>query len=218
MEQSTLKTLRLLIPGLISIGVFLIFFSVWKKKEVYDLKIIDYTYITIIALVLGAMYYLLEIRQLVTSFSHKRIDLNIKNNVVQLYNRSLSNSEAQFLHQGNRLKNIFYKIIDNEESLKRKGSLVYFNGLLWTSTADLFVISGFGSLAFLLAHFFFKPLKTDFLVWSFILIITCFTSLFLHVLSYFKHIKLSNDQIEYIETNCLTQLNEITNDVLQQMP
>ncbi|PAW93452.1 hypothetical protein CKK33_08085 [Mucilaginibacter sp. MD40] len=218
MEQSTLKLFRITIPGLISIAVFLIFFSTIKKTEILNLKLIDYTYISFIALIIGTIYHLLEVRNLITNFSHKRIDLNIKHNIINLYIGTLTNNQQQYLYQKNRLKNIFYKIVDNDESLKRKGSLVYFNGLLWTSTADLFIISGFGSVIFLLSSVHFIYVKSVFLNWSLIMLITAFSALFFHIIAYYKHINLSNDQIEYIETHCIVQLNQITNDVLHQMP
>lgn len=217
MEQSTLKTLRLLIPGLITIIVFLIFYSIIRNKDIFEFKLIDYSYITIIALVIGTLYYLLEPRHLVTNLSQKRIDLNIKNHMIKLYNSDLSNEERQFLFQKNRLKDIFYRIVDNDESLRKKSSLVYFNGLIWTSTADFFLLSGLSSIFFLFTILIYKEYTYELLIWAIILIYFCFIGLFLHVLSYLRHIKLSNDQIEYIETHHINKVNEHTNNVLQQM-
>ncbi|MDP1814574.1 MAG: hypothetical protein Q8K92_09025 [Leadbetterella sp.] len=217
MEQSTLKTLRILIPGLITIIIFLIFYSVIRNKDIFELKLIDYSYITIIALAVGTLYYLLEPRHLVTNLSHKKIDLNIKNHIINLYTSALTKEQRQFLFQKNILKNIFYRIVDNDESLKKKSSLVYFNGLIWTSTADLFLLSGLSSIFFLFSIVIYKEHTSELLLWAIILICFCLISLFLHALSYLRHIKISNDQIEYIETHHINQVNDHTNNVLQQM-
>lgn len=88
----------------------------------------------------------------------------------------------------------FYKVIDNDESLKRKGENVRFNGIFWTSTADFFFLS-------ILFHFIYKYCYEDIanlVNYKKIFLYVAGVSLILHVISVIKHIILSNEQLNPI--------------------
>lgn len=214
MNQETLKKFRLLIPGIITVLIGYFYQSILTGEPFATVELKDFSYPLIVAFCIGVYFYLSNIRFLVTNYSHKRIDLNIKNHIVKLYTGSLSEIDKQFLFTNTKLKDIFYNIVDNDESLKTKAKNVYFNGLIWTSTADLFIISLFSSIVFIISAFIFRNVKMDLLTGGFLLIIVSFVSLGLHVLSFFKHINLSNEQISYIETHKISRVDELINNVL----
>jgi len=217
MEQNTLKKLRLLIPGIIGviIGTYYYFTITGKSFEKIDFK--EYSIPLLIAIAFGTLFYLTDIRFLITNYSHKKIDLNIKNHMIHLYTKSLTDEQKQFLYKNNRLKSVFYNIIDNDESLKKKQTNVYFNGLIWTSTADLVLISFFFAFVFLVSIMIFKEVANVLLMGSFILILISLISLVAHVLAFLKHIKLSNEQIEYIETHHINRVDEIIDGILNNI-
>ncbi|MCB0700741.1 MAG: hypothetical protein H6551_05360 [Chitinophagales bacterium] len=214
MTQTVLKSLRVLIPGLLIYMGFVVFFSVNENKEIDEIKLGDYNWALVVALVFGGLYHMLNVRHLITNRSYKQIDLNIKNSLLKIYDGQLSDDERKKLIQNNSIKNIFYKIIDNDESLKKKSQQVYFNGLFWTSTADAFIISIISSLIYFISAFVFHDLKTVFISWSSILLLLTGISYFLHLLSINSHIKLSNDQLSYIEQHYAGQVNQYINELL----
>lgn len=109
---------------------------------------------------------------------------------------------------------VFYRLTDNDESLKKKTNNVYFNGIFWTSSIDLFVLC----VTFWLAYRWAFPQVTDAALFSDLFLSLAILSIVLHVLSVRRHISLSNDQLGYIE---IYKKTEVTNDfdtILQQMP
>lgn len=215
MNLETLKKLRLLIPGIISVVIGYYYYSIISGKPLKDFELSEFSIPMVLALIIGTIYYLTNLRYLVTNFSHKRIDLNIKNNIFQLYTGQVSDNQRQYLFKNNRLKNVFYHIIDNDSSLSQKKNNVYFNGLIWTSTADFFIISLFSSLIFLISIPIFKEQKNDLLIAGFILIFISLISFGFHILAFLRHINLSNEQIEYIETHNINQVNTKINEIIQ---
>jgi len=216
MNQETLKKLRLLIPGIITILIGYYYQSLLLAKPMKTVEFKDFSYPLIAAICIGVYFYLSNIRFLVTNYSHKKIDLNIKNHIISLYTGRLLDDDKQYLYQKNRLKDIFYNIVDNDESLKNKSKNVYFNGLIWTSTADLFIISLFSSLTFIVSAFIFSNVKSELLFGGLFLILVAMISLGLHVVAFFKHINLSNEQISYIETSQINRVDELINIALKQ--
>ncbi len=217
MEQNTLKKLRLLIPGIIGVIIGTYYYFIITGQSFEKIEFEEYSIPLLIAIAFGTLFYLTDIRFLITNFSHKKIDLNIKNHMIKLYTKSLTDEQKQFLYKNNRLKSVFYNIIDNDESLKKKQTNVYFNGLIWTSTADLVLISFIFALVFLVSIMIFKEVADPLLMGGFILILISLISLVAHVLAFLKHIKLSNEQIEYIETHHINRVDEIIDGMINNI-
>lgn len=208
MNLETLKKLRLLIPGIIIVIYGLIYISIITEKELSSFDFKRYTITTIIAIVLGVLYEMLEFRYVITNYSHKKIDMNVKNHICSLFTQPLTDIQRQFLFKKNRLKSIFYHIVDNDESLKQKSKNIYFNGIIWTSTADLFMISIFISVLILISVTMFEEsIRNNLLIFGFITIMVSLISFALHCLAFLKHIKLSNEQIDFIETHHINLVN-----------
>lgn len=214
MERKTLKFLRLLIPGFILIFEFLPMLDYLKINYKIGIEWFAYSFLVIPALVLGGIYHIYEVRFTITNVSHRKIDLNITTSLLKIYNKNISQVEYNFL-KNRKMKHIFYNIVDKDASLTAKSQLVYFNGLLWTTTADLIILSTFSSLVyFVFGLWIFHTTEVWFIGVGFAGIAAL--SVCLHFLSILKHYKLSNDQIEYIETHYQKELKEKIDEVLLQ--
>lgn len=200
MEQKTLKYLRILIPGLIILLALYPIFE-FNYSEIFDLKSLDTTYITFISLMLGGIYYQLNIQRIITYPSHYLIRKNILNKLI-----AASGLEI-FIKDRKKLKEhsiagkddafymiTFYKVIDNDSSLKRKGENVRFNGIFWTSTADIFLINIFFYFVY---SIWFREIP-NYSTYQSLFLYFAFTGLFLHIISVYKHIGLSNKQLNTI--------------------
>lgn len=108
---------------------------------------------------------------------------------------------------------VFYNIIDNDESLKRKGMNVMFNGIFWTSTADSALIN----FAFYFTYKYCYPtIENVHTLMSFFLF-TGIISIGLHIVSVIKHIYLSNEQLNPIvqDKKLSAIVEEKFNEILQ---
>lgn len=217
MERKTLQFIRLIVPGLILVFESLPLFNAFGESFEINKGLLSYSFLILIAVAIGAFYRISNIRYFITNYSHKKIDLNITESLAKIYPKELTQEQHNFLKEKRRLKNIFYYIIDNDPSLTAKSQNVYLNGALWTSTADAFIISLFCSIVCLIVGAGY--LKSSHIVlWSLILAGIGIISFLLHILTVFQHINISNDQLEYIETNKRNQVETKIDEVLQQMP
>jgi hypothetical protein len=213
MEQTTLKYLRVLIPGMIS---YLGFFPVAKfyLGKLYDIGSLDFAYVTIFSLVIGALYYQLNIQLLVIQFSRYFIGRNLLNKLTAIYGKPTNSHQRNFLKKNNKYMHVFYRLVDTDESLKKKATNVYFNGIFWTSSADLFLLSG---LFCVMYKWVFVQVENA-LLFSKIFYILVVLSIYLHIFSLLKHINLSNDQLGFIEIYKKAEVKKDFDAILQQMP
>lgn len=213
MEQTTLKYLRVLIPGIICLlGAF----PAYKHYlgSVFDVKSLDMTYITMISLIIGAIYYQLNLRQYLVYPSLKLIDKKILESLKETYPDRLTAKQVEFLKEDDRFKTILYRLIDNDESLKKKASGVYFNGIFWTSTADLFLFS----LVFGLLYSCVFITVPNAAVFARMFFLISILSVLLHMLSVGTHVRLGEDQFKYVRNQRRKEAKDYTDVVLQQMP
>jgi hypothetical protein len=97
------------------------------------------------ALVLGAIYSLTPLRELSNGIYH----LDVNENISRRLTKPFEDLNPQFKALGwSKIRHIFYHFVDKDETLKVKSQIVRFNGLMWTSLADLRVVSVIGVLAF----------------------------------------------------------------------
>jgi hypothetical protein len=212
MERNTLKFLRFLIPGLILIIEFSPMLKFVNINYTVGEGWMSYSILIIPALVIGAIYHFLDFRFSITNVSHKKIDLNIVNSLLKIYNKPISHDEHNYL-KDKRLKHIFYYFIDKDESLTAKSQLIYFNGLLWTSTADLFILSIFSCIVFLICGLCFS---NDLILLSVAYAFIALLAFCFHASTIKKHLELSNEQLEYIETHYKSDLESKIEASLKQ--
>lgn len=197
MEQSTLKYLRILIPGLIILlGLYPVF--EYKYSAIFDLKSLDTTYVTFISLLIGGIYYQLNIQRIIISPSLYFIHDNIFKKLVKASGLILTKDQDEKLKKHSIpgrddafFMIVFYDVIGKNDSLKRKGKNVMFNGIFWTSTADIFLIN----LCFYFTYGWFFSEIENFETYRKLFFTFSVLGLFLHIISVLKHIKLSNKQL-----------------------
>ncbi|MBF8961915.1 hypothetical protein I0P70_01545 [Pontibacter sp. FD36] len=192
MEQKTLKYLRIFIPGMIILlGSYPIF--QFHLGEAFDIKGLNVTYVSFLSILLGGVYYQLNIQRLITKPSHFLITKNILDKLILAYGKSVDKEQRKNLKYKDAYMTTFYSVIDNDESLKRKGENVRFNGIFWTSTADSAVISVF-------FYYIYKNLTDipQYVVLQQVFFFAALISLALHIISVIKHINLSNKQLNPI--------------------
>lgn len=215
MEQKTLKYLRVLIPGLVFLLGFYPLYD-FHFKSLYDAKSLDVTYVTYLSLLFGGIYYQLNIRHIVTQFSLSKINDNIFEKLSAIYPSSLSKDEAEFLKEKKRFKDIFYEIVDNNKSLEKRANNVYFNGIFWSSTADSLIMS----FVFAIIYVIYWCRCVDFQnskTFVVLFLITFAVSLVIHLLSIKKHMTLSDEQVNFIETLKAKEVLEGFNKALERM-
>lgn len=217
MTRTTLKFIRLFVPGLILVLEFLPLLKFTGQTFKINEGWLSYSFLILISVGIGAIYHISNVRYFVTNASHKRIDLNIMNSLLKLYPKALNQAQHNFLKDKKRLKNVFYNFIDYDKSLTAKSENVYFNGALWTSTADAFIISIFSSIVYIIVGTLIFHNK-DIWLWGILFGGIANVAILLHVLTILKHINIGNDQIEFIETNKLKELEIKIDEILQQLP
>ena len=213
MEQTTLKYLRILIPGLIFyLGLFPI--AKFYIGSSYDIKSLDFAYVTVFSLLIGAIYDQFNLRYIVIKPSGYFIDKSIFNRLLSIYNKQINPSQKDYLKKDRKYMHVFYKLLDNDESLKKKTNNVYFNGIFWTSSADLLLIS------FVFWYVYrWRFVQIDHaLLFSDLFLILAGLAMILHILSVWKHRRLSNDQLGFIAIYKRTEVVNDFDNILQQMP
>lgn len=208
MSQDMLKTLRLFIPGVIVIVLLLPLLqtnlnikellSNSKFFQAIAYLIPELLLKSILVAVIGALYYIFDVRKYFVRSSLCEIHDNIKTNLLKPFQDDATIADnSERMREGRQMLHIFYNFIDKDESLKVKARNVYFNGLIWSSTADLTGASLMISFVYLLAYIVWN--NVFFVLGDIILIFIClFTQFILMPRVTAKHIDLSNEQLEYI--------------------
>lgn len=213
MEQTTLKYLRVLIPGLtFYLGLFP--FVKYYFGDTYHIESLDFAYVTVFSLLAGAIYYQINLQYLAIKPSLYFIHKNILNRLIGIYSKPVCPSQRAFLKENERYMHVFYHLNDSDESLKKKTSNVYFNGIFWTSSVDLLVLS----IIFWAFYRWAFPQVTDAALFSDLFLSLAILSVVLHLLSVRRHIALSNEQLSFIETYKKTEVVTDFDAILQRMP
>lgn len=211
MKKETLKKLRILIPGLLllifSIPIFQDQFTFEEMKKIFDTFSKGIIY-TIIVFGGGAIYYLANLRGLFLKESLYQIHQNIKIGIISLCDDDPKILSAfKKLMEGRTLILVFYGFLDKDKSLKEKAKNVYFNGLIWSSVADLTAISALSFIAYTIGWFWVS--RAHYLVMialSGALHLFCELVFMPSVTA--KHIDLGSEQIEHIGIHSRDELKE----------
>lgn len=191
MEQKTLNYLRIIVPGAIFLVFAVVLGAITKLFELPNPDA-DALLKSLWVIVIGVIYRFTPLRTWINKSYFDRVNENIRSRMVAM--AGLVDDKKRFTWD--KLRRIFYDIIDHDESLKVKGQRVMFNGLLWTSCADLTAIG------------------TLFLAYSLILIVSDVHNAAYAAIAFFmaafmgfigsvkttaKHIELGNEQLDLME-------------------
>lgn len=215
MSQETLKRLRLLIPGILILLVFPPLFlptldasALWKRvsstKVLFD---------SFVAVVIGSLYIILNARRVALKSSLASIDNNIKDKLLEtcLPDPVISRKVSR-LKQGRTLMHVFYRLVDNDPTLQEKAKRVRFNGLLWSTAADLMTVSALGSVAYTIGFMVTDRVHHLLLMLSLMALFVVAKFGLMPIITR-KHIDISNEQLEFIRlyfrTNLCNELKRI---------
>jgi hypothetical protein len=152
LSLETLKYLRLLVPGII-IVIFWGLLGKWTGDWKFDApKSLSDLAKTLPAIIAGVIYYVTPLRDWANRRNHADVKLNIMNGITDIAGDDTDQQKSKWPN----VKMLFYRIVDSDESLKIQSKRAYFNGLLWTSTADLKAISILFAVYSILHHFIFS--------------------------------------------------------------
>lgn len=200
MEQKTLNILRVFVPGAIFVVGAVVLGMITKLYEL-PRPDLDALMKSVFVLVIGVIYRFTPLRSWINKSYHDRVNENIRSRMVSI--AGLSDNKSRYTWK--KVRRIFYDIIDRDESLKVKGQRVMFNGLIWTSSADLTAIS------------------ILFLGYSLILIVSDVQSAAYAAIAYFvsalvgfiglvkttdRHLELGNEQLDLMEEKYLSSIRE----------
>ena len=198
MSQETLKRWRILIPGFLWLVVLgPLFLPPFDVQALSDFFLSGNTLgLSVAAVVLGALYYILDGRQLAWRSFLTKIQDNIKDRLLDECG-GLSATEREELRKGRTLMNQFYLFVDRDPSLIEKAKRVRFNGIFLSSLADCSTIGGIGCVVYLVANLVTH--RVDWLAIAVVLGVLFAVSqwVLLPVVTR-KHLELSDDQLEFI--------------------
>jgi len=138
MSKTMLKTLRLLIPGLLLVllGVIPVIFGPASLSSTLSAN--EKLYACILPFVLGAVYHILELRRFFFAPSIEDINMRLNRSLLEPFaNHPVIGPAMPRLKEERRILNVFYNIVDNDKSLSERAQHVYLNGLLLSSLADV---------------------------------------------------------------------------------
>lgn len=219
MSSETLQIFRFTIPAILFLLLFLPL-----AQDSLDIGELDrlltgiqgtVLYLVFVA-IFGTLYYIFDVRDLFTHHALSQIDDNIKNKLLKPFSDDPSISrQAARLRDDNTLMDIFYNIVDNDASLQRRATRVYFNGLLLSSAADILALSLLALVVY--------PLGFLILFRFHYLVITLVAGIAFILVQKFvlprlikKHIQLSDNQLDYITLHHIDQLRAGIQKALQQ--
>jgi hypothetical protein len=151
--------------------------------------------------VLGTIY---NISDLTEWSNRKYFDRVNQNLTIRLTEPFKNDPEVPKNLTWSKVRLVFYKIVDSDESLKVKAKLAYRNGAFWTSVADLRVISAIGCVVFLclpIAPYLIQNAKFESwraLLISALLLIPFALSFPISDRLTTRHMEIGNEQVDHI--------------------
>lgn len=196
MSQETLKVLRFFIPGLMATIALEPVLRTASLIARFDLP--DIAAYPLPVFVFGLVYYVLELRRLTFERPVNEINQNIKESLLACCkDRSELLAAGSILREGRKLMIVFYKIVDSDPTLSEKAKRVRFNGLIWSSLADVQVVGAIGAVVYLVAAAIRASLANA--VTSLVLLgVVALARWGLMPRTTRKHLELSNEQLEVI--------------------
>lgn len=210
MEKTTLKVLRLLLPG---VFLWLIVFSILLIEM--DSKVIvdfhrDFYFIWILPAIylFGSIIYSFEVRHEYHTKFLDQTDENIKTKFLEMFkSESHIQDQSDFLKEGHKMVQVFYSLVDNDKSLTIKSKDIFLNGLFWSFSVNAAIFSALGFYVYLFALYFYSNS-----IYASLVVVSTFTFyiskyIFMPLVTY-RHIQRSNDQIEFISVNLKNDLQK----------
>ena len=191
MSRGTLKTMRFIIPAILCAVLFglmsqMLGFTKFQiptsfKDAIYNAPLVA----------IAVFYGYSPFRSLANGRFYDRVNENIRTQMVRI--SGLPDDLNRF--RWDRVKDVFYRRVDSDESLKKRSEDIMANGLIWTSLADLTILSALFALAS--GIFWFLGFKGGAEATA-VMALTSVASRLMQDVSTRRHIDLGNDQLKYI--------------------
>lgn len=196
MKRETLKKFRVITPALMLLFILLPILPILNSNSFIN-EIADhaskFVYISIVV-VIGILYNTSNFRSYFNSKFHRLVKINIREKLWLAARPSPVPDEWD----ERKWRDTFYRLIDNDSTLTARSEIIYHNGALWTACADAKVIGIFGffiSICILISGLFTINAACIMLL---SILLLCLGYLLANPITK-NHIKLSSEQIEYIE-------------------
>lgn len=200
-----LKLVRFLIPAalILVFGKLLGFFTGWWTASLPDFEKAQYFPSVVIP---AAIYYVTPLRRWTNALHHSRITEALRTGLV----RMTGYEDRQDRYTWKALRPLFFSLVDQDESLKKKASLAYSNGAIWTSFADSTILAILFSLISMLMYWLGSV--DAFIAAVIFMIIACF-SIIGSLVCTNKQIEIGAEQLEVIEFKYKTDVEKRLNNL-----
>jgi len=171
----------------------------------------------VICVLAGYPYRVFDVRRIFLSDFWKSINTNIEDALVDITKsrRALTVDEEAYLRDQRRLMDVFYRIIDNDESLKSKMSGIYFNGYLTTLGVDILTVSGLAAIVH--GAVWAMSGTALHLKWVLGCAVIAFLAWVMFRRSIKRHLALSNEQLRGIRNFYADKVSESVGNILRNM-
>jgi hypothetical protein len=196
LSLTALNRARMVVPGILLILALYPLAQLvdptleWSELLQADLKGGIYLLITV---ALGCMYNYLPLRNISNRPYHTKVNINLR---VQAL-RALPQEERDInSYRWKHVRSIFYYFVDKDDSLKIQASRAYWNGLAWTTFADVRAIAGIFLVAYIVCYFVYDAMV--FLFYAPVALVLFTVSFAFSAIATKRHIEIGNEQVEYI--------------------
>jgi hypothetical protein len=206
MPIDILKLIRFLVPpALIVLFTKLLgFLTGWWTTTLPDFEKLQYLPAGIVP---GVIYYVIPLRRWANASHHDRVTEKLRVGLVKI--TGYPDKKDKYTWQ--KLRPLFFSLVDQDESLKQKARLAYANGAIWTSCADATALS---ILFALVAGAFFNWLGVeDALLATVVFTLIAVVSFFGSLACTSKHIGIGAEQLEIIEFKYKSDVEKRLNEL-----
>ncbi len=191
MAITLLKFIRFVVPAAIILfftKLLGIFTGLWNTT-LPDFEKSQYLPVVVIP---AALYYITPLRRWANAPHHRRITERLRVGLVNI----TGYEDQPERYTWEKLRPLFFSLIDQDESLKQKANLAYTNGAIWTSFADATVLAVLFCLAALV--FYWLGFEDAFVAAMIFLFITAF-SLAGSLATTSQQVRIGAEQLEVID-------------------
>lgn len=215
MEIETLKKIRTVFPG-VFVVILAFYYHITSHTSNFlsmkcpenEISLSSISLPSCIILLIGIIYYVFSIRDILWKPLMKKIWDCIINgllSIAELEDVSVNSKERDRVR-----KTVFYYFIDKDDTLKEKSKLIKFNGAILSCLVDAILILFVYIVIVVVVAIVKKNLMFNSLMIPVILFVFCIPSVFI---VQNKHLKLVNDQIDFIKTNyskeCAKKMSQV---------
>jgi hypothetical protein len=156
--------------------------------------------------VIGVLYYILPLRNQSNRRYFDQVTGNLRTGLLEI-----ASAEPSVSNEWPKIRKVFFKIIDSDDSLKVQASRAMFNGFIWTTIADVRALCAFFALASLLIFLF--SMNKGALGATIVFSVSALISLPLSAAVTKRHIDIGNEQLSIIRMSHRKMLKELLSKI-----